>query len=200
MQDFLDAPLKLHPMLQRARRMKRHLARAKIHGDLGRDSRPFRRDHLDRVARKLGDFLRLRGVTGIEPQQMTVVLDHHTAAACGDDDRLHAAFDIGPPGVDIALDDVDCALVFVQMVRQRAAAAASGNANKRNADTIEHSSHRRIDNGGERALHAVRGDDHPARMPRLGPAPRGQPIRNAGSQILGQNGLQKAAHRKRGRE
>ena len=42
------------------------------------------------------------GVGGVVREQVAVVLDHHAAAARGDDDRLGAALDVRPPRVDVA--------------------------------------------------------------------------------------------------
>ena len=101
-QHLLDAAAELHAVLQRARRMERDPLAAEVHRDLRRDPLPLGADHLDRVARELGDALRLLRVRRVLRQQMAVVLDHHAAAAGGDDDRLDAVGDARPPRVDVA--------------------------------------------------------------------------------------------------
>ena len=107
------------------------------------------------------------------PQQVPVVLDHHAAAARGDDDRLGAALDVRPPGVDVALDD-----------RERPRLARSGDSgsapqqpppatrDERDADAVEHARHRGVDDRRERALHAAVEHEHLPPMPRGGPRAR----------------------------
>ena len=68
---------------------------------------------------------RTRRVRGILREQMIVLAHHHAAAARGDDDRLGAALDVRPPGVDVAARERARFVVLGQVIRERAAAAAA---------------------------------------------------------------------------
>src|SRR4029453_6173571 len=122
LQDLLDAPAELHPVLQRAWRLERNLLRTEIQCDGGCDPRPFGADHFDRVSNEARDPFRALPVPRLLLQQPAVVLDHDTAAARRDDDRLDVAVDVRPPDVDVAADDLERALLAPQVMRQEAPA------------------------------------------------------------------------------
>ena len=134
----------------------------------------------------------LSGVGAVRPQQVPVVLDHHAAAAGGDDHRLGIAVEVRPPGVDVALGERDGLADLVEVVRQRAAAAAAA-AHQRNADAIEDARHRGVDARGQRRLHAAVEDEHLARVARRRPDARRRRIGNPRAQLLGQQRFHRAA-------
>jgi len=131
---------------------------------------------------------------------VAIVLHHDTAAACGDDDRLGAARNKRPPCVDVAADQFARGIVFAQVIRQRAAAAAAGNLDRRDAEPIEHARHRRIDVGCERRLHAALQDQHRARVPLRRPGTRVGGIRDPRDERVRQDRLDDASCRQRGAE
>ena len=88
---------------------------------------PFRRDDLDRVAREVGDPLRLGRVGGIVREEVAVVLDHDAAAARGHDDGLDAVHATCGHHASMLRRTMPRASSSAdQVMRQRAAAAAAG--------------------------------------------------------------------------
>ena len=124
---------------------------------------------------------------------MSVVLDHHAAAARRDDDRFRTVDgSCGPPCVDVALDGRERDLFLIEMMRQRTAASAAGDGDERNADAVEHSRHRGVDRSARATPARSRQRQHLAGMPRGGPCARGLAIRNPRGKFARQKALERA--------
>src|SRR5438552_415464 len=116
LENLLDPPMELLPMLQRARRVKGDPLRTMVHRHQRREAFPFVGDHFDRIAGELTYSLCLVGVFRIVAQQMPVILDGHAAPARGDDDRLRTLLDVRPPGVDVPACEGPCFLARAEML------------------------------------------------------------------------------------
>ncbi len=108
-------------------------------------------------------FVRVRRVVA---QQVAVLLDHRAAAGRVHHDRFGARFEVRPPGVDVALHVVERAVLIVQVMADRAAAAGlaarrSSRCRARRArGSVASLTLRR-----HRRLHAAGEHQHLARMP-----------------------------------
>ena len=169
LQDFLDATTEPETMLQRAGRVEGDALRAAVHGDQRRDALPFGRHDLDRIARQRGNPFCALGVDRILAQQIAIFLELHAAAAGRDDDRLGAALDLGPPGIDVGAHERLRLVGRGEMLADRAATARARSPDKRDADTIEYPRHRSVDGRRQRGLDAAVKGEHPARVARAGP-------------------------------
>ena len=61
-------------------------------------------------------------------EQMPVFLDHRPAARCRDHDGFGAAFNTGPPGIDVAPGAVQRIAMVAKVITERAAAAGARDA------------------------------------------------------------------------
>src|SRR5207237_8866215 len=98
---------------------------------------PFVSDHFDRITCELTYRPRLVGVSRIVAQQVAIILDCHTAATCGDDNRLRALLDMRPPGVDVPARESPCFLARAEVLADRAAAPAAWGTDQRDVHPIQ---------------------------------------------------------------
>ena len=157
--------------------------------DLRRKLVPGGADNFTRIARERADLRGLLGICRVLRHDVPVILDHDTAPARRDDDRLGTALDVRPPRVDVAANDRARIVVFAQVIRQRAATSAGLDLHRRNADSVENARHRRVDIRRKRRLHTAAHNQHPARMVRRWPFTRRNRRRNSIADFARQQAL-----------
>src|SRR3990170_2285553 len=97
---------------------------------------------------------------------MTVILDVHTAATGGHDNRLGLGFKMRPPGVDVAARLRQALLLPGGMMTDGAATtgAGAGDGDQGNAQPVQHARGGGVDAGRDGRLHATFQDQHATRM------------------------------------
>ena len=100
---------------------------------------------------------------------------------------------VRPPRVDVACArSPRASSSAIEMMRQRAAAAAAFDAKRRDADAVEHARACGVDVRLQRRLHAAFHDEHLARVARRGPRARALRQRNAIAELARQQALRRA--------
>ncbi len=132
-------------------------------------------------------------------EQVAVFLDRRAATGGGHHDRFGTGLQIRPPGIDIAAHIIQAALLVVQVIADRAAAAGLRRDDQLHAERIEHARGGGIGIGRHRRLHAAIQQQHLARMLRSGPSAGILLLRHLVLQRAGQQGPQQlpCLHRRR---
>ena len=128
----------------------------------------------DRIAGQFGHARGPLGVAGVVAQQVAVVLDHHAAAGCVDQDGLDTLLERGPPGVDVAPGRGERPALVGKMMAQRAAAAGPGGDDGLGTKAVQDPGSRPIDCRHHRTLGATVEQQYPFTMTPRRPVPAGR--------------------------